>query len=162
MRSVMTEGRDCLMFECCQCRDNLCLLIIEEYSIFPWGVLPQYSVFTSESGRVLLLPPSSAHQGAIIWLWYLLPVLRGGGCQDQRWLPGSSQPAGGGQGEAWGCSSQPSGRRSYDPHNEAHLGASHQVRQLNTRLLLLPLLVIKSSLQIGPDCNFKSFNYGVN
>ena len=39
------------MFQCCQCRDNLCLLIIEEYSIFPWGVLPQYSVFTSESGE---------------------------------------------------------------------------------------------------------------
>ena len=60
IRSVLTGGkpvRACLMFECCQCSDNLCLLIIEEYSIFPWGVLQQYSVFTSESGRVL--PPSS-------------------------------------------------------------------------------------------------------
>ena len=118
--------RDCLMFQCCQCRDNLCLLIIEEYSIFPWGVLQQYSVFTSESERVLLPSSSGCHQLTVIF-----SVLRGCGCSHPRRFPGSTQPEGGSEGEAWGRPSQPAGRGSHHPHHEAHLGAPHQVGQLH-------------------------------
>ena len=54
------------MFECCQCRDNLCLLIIEEYSIFPWGVLSSTTIFGFYQGDWWRV--TTRHQGAILSL----------------------------------------------------------------------------------------------
>ena len=61
-------------------------------------------------------------------LTLIFPVLRRRGRQDQRRLPGPTQPAGGREGEAGGRPAQPAGRGGDHPHHEAHLGPSHQVR----------------------------------